>query len=185
MILLQTFTDREIPIVNQERYILEQKIIPYFIENSSLYRILFVGCGSYTKHYRKWFLEKDYWTIDYNPMKAIYGSKKHVTDSLTNLNLHFKPSQLDGIICNGVFGWGLNDREDVEKAFSACFESLRVGGILVIGWDDVPDKKPFPLNSCKSINQFKPYLFQPLNTSEYFNEEDSSDTHRYSFYIKC
>jgi SAM-dependent methyltransferase len=176
--------DREIPIVNHERYILEQKIIPYFIQDPSWQRILFVGCGSYTKHYYKWFAAKEYWTIDYNPMKAIYGSKKHITDSLTNLNLHFQPNQLDAIICNGVFGWGLNEREDVEKAFSACFDSLKTGGILVIGWDDIPEKKPFPLNSCQSINQFTPYQFPPLKTPEYSHQEDLSDKHRYNFYIK-
>ncbi len=183
-VVTYTVIGREMPIINHDRYILEQKIIPYFVERKEFTKVLFVGCGSYTKHYEKWFEKKEYWTIDINPMKKIYGAKKHITGSMSDLKLHFKDNDLDLIICNGVFGWGLNDRKDVEEAFLGCYESLREGGALVVGWDDVPEKKPFPLETCESLSRFQSYFFPPLSTSEYRNLTDKSDKHVFNFYLK-
>ncbi|MGH7998602.1 MAG: methyltransferase domain-containing protein [Brasilonema sp.] len=179
-----TLLDREMPLITHDRYILEQKIIPYFAERKEYTKILFVGCGSYTKHYEKWFQKKEYWTIDINPMKKIYGAKKHITGSMSDLSLYFQEKDLDLIICNGVFGWGLNDRKDVEQAFSGCYKCLRKGGVLVVGWDDVPDKKPFPLETCESLMQFQSYFFPPLSTLQYRLLTDESQKHTYNFYIK-
>ena len=174
----------DMPIVNHDRYILEQKIIPYFVNSQEFAKVLFVGCGSYTKHYEKWFGEKEYWTIDINPMKKVYGAKNHIVGSMSDLNLHFPENSLDLIICNGVFGWGLNDKKDVEEAFAGCFHSLRKDGVLIIGWDDVPEKKPFPLDTCESLSQFLPFIFPPLSTTQYVNLEDESDKHKFNFYLK-
>ena len=183
-VVAYTIFSRDMPLVNHDRYILEEKIIPYFVNKEDFAKVLFVGCGSYTKHYEKWFKQKEYWTIDTNPMKKIYGAKKHIVDSISNLNLYIKEDYLDLIICNGVFGWGLNDREEVEKAFGQCFQSLRPGGVLIVGWDDIPERKPFPLETCESINQFQPYFFPPLSTFQYANLTDKSQIHRYNFYVK-
>ncbi|MDF5723659.1 MAG: methyltransferase domain-containing protein [Rhizonema sp. PD37] len=183
-VVTHTIMGLEMPIVNQDRYILEQKIIPYFLDKQEFIRVLFVGCGSYTKHYEKWFRQKEYWTIDINPMKKIYGAKKHIVGSLGDLNLSFQENYLDLIICNGVFGWGLNDRKEVEKAFTGCYKSLRKGGVLIIGWDDTPERKPFPLESCESLSQLQPYFFPPLSTSQYINLEDEAEKHKYNFYVK-
>lgn len=183
-VVTYTVLRREMPLINHDRYILEQKIIPYFVERKEFTKVLFVGCGSYTKHYEKWFEKKEYWTIDINPMKKIYGAKNHITGCMSDLKLHFKDNDLDLIICNGVFGWGLNDRKDVEEAFSGCYQSLREGGVLVVGWDDVPEKKPFPLETCESLSQFQSYFFPPLSTSEYRNSTDKSDKHVFNFYLK-
>jgi len=78
----------------------------------------------------------------------------------------------------------LNDRKDVEEAFSGCYESLREGGVLVVGWDDVPEKKPFPLETCESLSRFQSYFFPPLSTSEYRNLTYKSDKHVFNFYLK-
>lgn len=183
-VVTYTMMGWEMPLPYHDRYILEQKIIPFFIEKKEFAKVLFVGCGSYTKHYEKWFEKKEYWTIDINPMKKIYGAKKHITGSMSDLNLYFKDSSLDLILCNGVFGWGLNERKDVEDAFLGCYQSLRQGGVLVVGWDDVPEKKPFPLESCESLNRFQFYFFPPLSTSQYRNVADESEKHVFSFFLK-
>jgi SAM-dependent methyltransferase len=183
-VVTYTVLGKDMPLETPDRYILEQKIIPYFIERAEFNKVLFVGCGSYTKHYEKWFDKKDYWTIDINPMKKIYGAKQHIVGSMSELSDSFQENDLDVIFCNGVFGWGLNDREEVEKAFAGCYQSLRKGGVLVIGWDDVPEKKPFPLETCESLNQFQPYYFPPLSTALYVNLNDESDKHKYNFYVK-
>ena len=181
---------QEIPLVTNDRRILEQKIIPYFLEKEEFTKVLFVGCGSYTKHYEKWFKHKqEYWTIDINPFKKIFGAKKHIVDSSSNLNLYFKENYLDLIICNGVFGHGLDEREDVDKAYGACYQCLRNGGVLIIGWND--DAEPFPLATSESIKKFKPFIFTPLSNSssqisiaQYMNLTDGSESHVYNFYIK-
>ncbi|MDF5717348.1 MAG: hypothetical protein PUP93_26680, partial [Rhizonema sp. NSF051] len=95
----------------------------------------------------------------------------------------------DLIICNGVFGHGLDEREDVDKAYGACYQCLRNGGVLIIGWND--DAEPFPLGTSESIKKFKPFIFTPLSNSssqisiaQYMNVTDGSESHVYNFYIK-
>jgi SAM-dependent methyltransferase len=183
-VVTHTIMGWDIPILNHDRYILEQKIIPYFVTNQECKKVLFVGCGSYTKHYKRWFQKKEYWTIDVNPLKKIYGSDNHIVGSLSELNTHFPENYFDLVLCNGVFGWGLNDKEEVEKAFGGCFQRMNQGGVLVIGWDDVPEKKPFPLETSESLSQFRPYFFPPLSTTQYRNSEDELDKHVYNFYVK-
>lgn len=183
-VVTYTMMGWEMPLPYHDRYILEQKIIPFFIAQKEFAKVLFVGCGSYTKHYEKWFSKKEYWTIDINPMKKFYGAKKHITGSMSDLNLYFQENDLDLILCNGVFGWGLNEKKDVEDAFLGCYQSLRQGGVLVVGWDDVPEKKPFPLETCESLNRFQSYFFPPLSTSQYRNVADKSEKHVFNFYVK-
>lgn len=183
-VLVHTMMGWDIPIENYERSLLEQKIMPYFANQINMKKVLFVGCGSYTKHYQKIFTQQEYWTIDINPLKKVYGAKHHIVDSMSNLGNYFQPEELDLIICNGVFGWGLNEREAVEAAFVASYNCLRDRGILLIGWDDVPEHKPFGLETLDSITKFKPYNFPPLNTWRYNNPNDSEDHHYYDFYQK-
>ncbi len=54
----------------------------------------------------------------------------------------------------------------------------------MIGWDDVPEKKPFPLETCESLSRFQSYFFPPLSTSEYRNLTEKSDKHVLNFYFK-
>lgn len=183
-VLISTVMGWDIPIENHERRLLEQEIMPYFASQIDVKKVLFVGCGSYTKHYQKIFARQEYWTIDINPLKRVYGAKHHIVDSMSNLGNYFQPQALDLIICNGVFGWGLNEREAVESAFSASYNCLRDRGILLIGWDDVPEHKPFALETLDSITKFQPYHFPPLNTWRYNNPHDSEDHHYYDFYQK-
>ncbi len=184
-VITNTLLGKEMPLDTVDRRVLEKDIIPYFIQQEDFQKLLFVGCGSYTKHYEKWFQHKqEYWTIDINPFKKLYGAKRHIIDSSSNLTFYFPENSLDLIICNGVFGHGLDDKEEVEKAYGSCYQCLREGGVLIIGWDDAPSSKPFPLESCESINKFKPYFFSPLGTSLFVNPKDESDKHKYNFYMK-
>ena len=165
-----------------DRKVLENIIFPELVSAQELYRILFVGSQWYTKYYNKIFRDKDYYTIDINPKNKIYGSKKHIIDSLENIFQYFKEEELDLIICNGVWGWGLNDKALTEKAFTECFKCLRKGGIFLLGWDDIPEHRPFPLDECKSLKLFQPLVFKPLSASQY--PTATPYRHTYNFYIK-
>ncbi|MCX7012352.1 MAG: class I SAM-dependent methyltransferase [Candidatus Sumerlaeota bacterium] len=161
---------------------LETIIFPYFIESSEFSHILFVGCRWYTMRYRKAFEGKDYWTLDIDPRQRRYGARKHIIDSMENLARHFKDNALDLVVCNGVFGWGLNNKADAENALQGCHQCLREGGVLLLGWNDVPQRRPFHPRECRTLALFDPWVFPPLSASEYLT--DTRNRHTYDFYVK-
>ena len=72
---------------------------------------LFVGCAPFTWHYEAIFPGRDYTTIDQDPRCRRYGATRHVVDKPKNLDRHVAPGSFDLIVCNGVFGWGLDERD--------------------------------------------------------------------------
>lgn len=166
-----------------DRRILERTILPYFAAKGDCHRILFVGCEWYTKHYENFFKGSEYWTIEIDPQLKEYGAKYHVVDALQNLDLHFEPHYFDLIIYNGVFGWGIDTRQAADIAFERCFQGLRTGGTLVFGWNDLPERCPFPPSECPSFAKFEPFSFPPLSTSTYV-VPDSFQNHTFKFLAK-
>ncbi|WP_414581110.1 methyltransferase domain-containing protein [Scytonema sp. PCC 10023] len=167
-----------------DRLVLEDVIIPYFLSRSEYHKILFVGCDWYTKPYRKLFRNKEYWTIEIEEWRKKYGAERHIVDGLQNLSLHIQSGYFDVIICNGVFGHGLNVKEDMEEALNQCFNALREGGVLVFGWNNVPQYAPFPVTTeCENFKKFKPYVFEPFPTSEYL-VPNTEYKHTFDFYKK-
>ncbi len=164
----------------EDRRLLGRVILPYFAERPEFQRILFVGCAWYTRGYESVFRSRDYWTLDADPAKRRWGSRNHVVDSLAAIGSHFEQAALDLIICNGVFGWGLDAKKEVESAFSGCHACLRDGGVLVLGWNDVPAHRPFPLGQCESLRLFSPYYFGPLESS--CHRTGTRNRHTYSFF---
>ena len=165
-----------------DRRVLEEKIFPYFIRDINYHSILFVGCDWFTKKYNRFFNQKDYWTLDCDPKRRLYGSKNHIAGNIANLATLFPGNYFDLIICNGVYGWGLNEHKIVEAAFNACHYALRDKGILVIGWNNIPQRNPHPLDCIGILKKFKHYIFPPLNTSIF--ETVSENKHTYNFYLK-
>jgi SAM-dependent methyltransferase len=167
-----------------DRIVLEDTILPYLVSCSNLQKVLFVGCDWYTQPYKKIFKNKEYWTIEINERNKKYGSKNHIVDRLQNLSNYVKSDYFDLIIYNGVFGFGTNTREDTEESFKQCFQALRKGGVLVFGWNDVPQYKPFPvLEECENLKKFEPYIFPALSTSQYLTP-NTEFRHTYNFYTK-
>jgi SAM-dependent methyltransferase len=167
---------------NEDRRILEQIIFPHFLRNRECKDLLFVGCDWYTQGYNAWFEEKNYWTIDVDPTMRKFGAKQHIVDGLQNISHHFPRGSLDLIVCNGVFGWGLDDATAVEQAVGGCREVLRHGGILVIGVDGVQERRPYALEKSTALSALEPYTFLPLQTSDYLT--DTPYRHRFLFFRK-
>jgi len=166
---------------SEDRRVLETMIFPYFIESDAYHSVLFVGCSWCTRPYNRLFeRSKNYWTIDYSPMKRHYGCRQHVTDGLQNLRRHFEPGTFDLIVCNGVYGWGLDAREDIEAAFSASAECLKEDGVLLIGWGDTEATNPCPFDTLDSLRSLEPFVFPPLGTANYLTKTSYRQT--YSFY---
>lgn len=166
------------------RAVLENVIIPYYASQGIASRVLFVGCEWYTKHYRKAFKRCEYWTIDLDPQKKTYGARRHIVDSLENLGRYCDQGYLDVIICNGVLGFGLNQKEAAERAFSQCSKCLRPGGVLILGWDDeTPPLIPFRIEELQSLRQFVPHYFEPFSGSTYSLKPDYD--YRFGFFEKA
>lgn len=170
------------PIVTPDRQVLEQVILPAYAGRTDIRAVLFVGCDWYTRHYEKMFDGKTYWTIDPDRWKRQFGSRRHHVIGMQEIGSHFAPASLDLIVCNGVFGWGLNDRADIERAFDGCFASLREGGHLVLGWNNIAERRPLALDSVISLGRFKPEIFPALGVAHHVATPETG--HTFDFYVK-
>jgi SAM-dependent methyltransferase len=170
------------PIDTHDRRVLEQIIFPGYLADPRIGRVLFVGCDNYTAQYqRRFFASHDYWTIEPNPKMRRYGSKQHVIARLEQLSDHFRPGFFDLIICNGVYGWGLDSAEQCEIAFANCHTCLAPGGHLLIGWDDIPPHRPSVLlPEVASLTGFDKFQFPALGSWRYLT--DTPYRHIYEFY---
>ena len=109
---------------------------------------------------------------------------RHIVDSIENLDRHCDPGYLDVIICNGVLGFGLNQKETAERAFSQGSKCLRPCGVLIHGWDDeTPPLIPFCIEELQSLRQFVPHHFEPLSASTYSLKPDYD--YIFSFFEKA
>jgi hypothetical protein len=165
-----------------DRRILENVILPYFSRSASYVRILFVGCAWYTRGYRRLFRHADYSTLDYDPSKKRFGSERHVIDSLANIGSHFREDALDLIVCNGVFGWGLDNRSEVDAAFRGCHQCLRRGGQFILGWNDISQHRPFSPYESEGLQLFRTWNFPPLGTSHFVTS--TPNRHTFDFFEK-
>ena len=98
-----------------DRELLEKKILPYFAARKEFRKILFVGCDWDTKLYQRSFRDRAYTTIDVDPTRRAFGAKRHIVGSMARLKDHVSAGELDLILCNGVFGWGLDGRDEASK----------------------------------------------------------------------
>lgn len=165
-----------------DREVLERTIIPWYAARPEIRRVLSVGCDWYTRHYYKAFGQQEYWTIDCDPHKARHATEKHVVCTLQHAVGHFEPGSFNLIICNGVYGWGLDAKDDCEAGFAACHALLRPGGAFVLGWNDVPEHRPVPLEEIQTLRQFHPQVFPPLQTERYCT--DTPMRHTFDFYVR-
>ena len=110
---------------------------------------MFVGCRSYTYHYRTYFLRSgiDYWTSDIDPIARIWGERrKHVTCDVKLLGEHVPRQSFDLVVLNGVFGYGVDDVASMDQAVSTIRCALKDNAHLLVGWnkDRVADPERLP-----------------------------------------
>ena len=147
-----------------DRRLIEEVILPAFAARSDLQRVLWVGCDYYSAHYRRYFRDREFWTLEPLARNRVYGARRHVVDTLEHLPRHFAPASVDLILCNGIIGWGLNRREDAEIAFGHCFGTLRPGGELMVGWNNRDPWRPYRPDDLASLACFRHLTFEPLGT---------------------
>jgi len=164
-----------------DRKILEKNIFPYLIAREDIQNILDVGCHWYTWHYQTVLKSKNYRTIEIDPARKRYGAKHHIVDSVEHIEAYFEPNTLDLVMLNGVIGWGLNHEETADRVVERIRRCLRPGGLLMIGWDDVPEYRPFDVEAMPSLGGFEPFIMPPLDSARYRCTE-SGLRHTMNFY---
>ncbi|MEQ1825020.1 MAG: hypothetical protein ABL921_03715 [Pirellula sp.] len=165
----------------EDRRILEQVLFPVLIE-SDYRRILFVGCAWYTLHYPLRFSDREFITMEISPEESRYGAPHHIIDSCENVQKHFDANSLDVAILNGVYGFGLNAWDPIERTYRGIYNALTEGGLFILGWNDLPGHAPYSIAQLENIVPFEPYRFPRLDTAIY--ESDSKNRHRFHFYRK-
>jgi hypothetical protein len=128
-----------------DRVLLESRLLAACAADGGLRVLLFVGCDWYTRDYVELFAPRRerFRTIDVDPAKARFGGSGHVVAPLQEVDRHFAPGSVDVIVCNGVYGFGIDDRTELGRAFAASHAVLRERGTLVLGWNDVAALAPF------------------------------------------
>jgi len=165
-----------------DRRILETRILSELARQNDEGKTLFVGTHWYTERYTRMFTSLSLITMDYDSRQARFGTAGHITDSIENCAEYFDCECVEAVVCNGVFGWGLNERSAVEQAFASCYEILKPGGWLIIGWNNIPSRNPFLLDEILSLQKFIRSPFPGFEASEI--RLHTYNRHVFSFYQK-
>jgi len=165
----------------EDREVLERIIFPFMLAHFNPKKILDVGRSSYQKFYNEFFLGRELITIDKNPQKKNLGSENHIIGDITNIREFIEKETVDLVILNGVIGWGLNKKEDIEKAIFSIFEIMKKNSLMIIGWNDITDLKPVKIENIEALKNFEKYYFPPLET---YNFKSYNGSHTYSFFLK-
>lgn len=146
--LLHNRSEAESIALRPDRVILTGTLLPAF---TGFRRTLWIGCQAYTPPYYA-TLESgggECWTLDLNPESAAWGREgRHVIGDLTQADTLFAPAFFDAVICNGIFGWGVNSLEERSKALAAMATILKPDGVLLMGWNNHKTDDPVPLASA-------------------------------------
>ena len=133
-----------------ERYFIERKILPQ-IKNK---KVLIVGVARYTANYPIKLKTNEVITIDLDPKVAKYGAQKHIISSITNAEKYFSAKYFDVILMLGVFGYGLNERKNGEKAMKVCYNLLKNNGKLFLQWNTIPSHNQINPKLLKNYKSF-------------------------------
>lgn len=150
-----------------DRRLLEGCILAHYAQREDVRSLLFVGTRWYTRHYHRLLPGKRFLTIDVDPAMARHGSPdQHIVDSVCRIGQHLAPGSVDVVIFNGVFGWGLDEPAELQAALEGFEQVLRAGGELVLGWNDIPRRRPFDWWRTPALQRFAPMAFAPLGEVE-------------------
>lgn len=178
------YTGRPVPLT-EDRRVLEHVILPHYAARADVAHVLLVGTCAQSAHYPALLAHagRRCTTIDIDPRAARYGSaQQHIIGDVAALHQFVAAGSVDVIICNGVYGWGLDTQDQMQRALRALQQVMRPGGELLIGWNDVPGRRPFALSGLPQQQGFEACSFAPLGTDTL--ALDTDNRHRYAFFQK-
>jgi SAM-dependent methyltransferase len=164
----------------EDRNVLERIIFPWVLANLEPFTNLDIGREEYQKFYNKFFVGRELWTMDFDPERNEWGSKDHIVGDAANVGEHFTENYFDFILMNGVYGWGLNEKEKIEKCFAGICKILKPGGLFILGYNDW-EAIPMKVEEVENLKKLSPFIFPPLNSEKF---KCVNGEHTYAFYKK-
>lgn len=168
-------------LATPDRVLLEDVIVPEFLGRDDVRRVLDVGVAWYTRTYPRLYRGIEYHTIDVDPAMQRIAGPHHRTLSMTELATVYPADTFDLIVCNGVFGWGLDTADDVARGLAACADVLRPGGWLVVGWNDMEGRRIPDLDALAARRFDRAVL--PAARADHL-VTDTHYAHRYDFFTR-
>lgn len=141
-----------------DRQLMTEVWIPAFAREGG--RILWVGCRAYTApdYAALEACGAEVWTTDIDPEAARWGMvNRHRTGDICAIDAVFRDLTFDAILCNGVFGYGVDTAADQKRAMAAMASILKPSGRLLLGWNT--DKTDDPLTPAITDGAFGPAPF--------------------------
>jgi SAM-dependent methyltransferase len=91
------------------------------------------------------------WTTDIEITHARWGAAgRHLTWDLLHIDQLLAPGSFDIVLCNGVFGFGVDTREAQLAALRAMAAILKPGGRLLLGWNTDRVADPLTIDFVRS-----------------------------------
>lgn len=119
-----------------DRKVLTSEILPAFATSCST--LLWIGVRSYTRGYYE-LLEAAgsvCWTADKDPAAARWGHpERHLTCDVMQLASGGDAPRFAGVLCNGVFGYGIDGSRRQAAATERLAHIVPRGGWLMLGWN--------------------------------------------------
>ena len=168
-------------LATPDRVLLEDVIVPEFIGRADVRRVLDVGVAWYTRTYPRLYRGIEYHTIDVDPEMQRIAGPHHRTLSMTELAKAYPADTFDLIVCNGVFGWGLDTADQVARGLTACADVLRPGGWLVVGWNDMEGRR-IPDLDALAAGRFDRAVLPAARADHLVT--DTHYAHRYDFFTR-
>lgn len=162
---------------------LEYDVFYHISKESSPERILSIGVAPYTTFYPRLFPNAAFVTIDRDAECASCGSPRgHVVGDATELGKYWPPATFDTVICNGVYGWGIDTEEQLRRLLASIHTVLAPGGGLLFGWNPVEGLDPIELESRRE-QLFRDFIPSSLSGREFVDVSSILD-HRFRFFRK-
>ncbi len=157
------------------RQFLLAEVFPWMIRHCRC--ILFVGAAPYTYHYQTIFRRAGvrFVTMDVDAGARIWGAQEHIQAPVQEVDRRFAPEEFDGVVLNGVFGFGIDSPLEMNRTLAAVARVLRPGGLLLLGWNT--DRTASPLELEESARWYTPVANLPFPPRRTF----AGETHVYDF----
>jgi hypothetical protein len=159
------------------RRFLEREILPWLAGKFD--RVLFVGTAPYTYQFERLFrrVRGQYTTIDPVGGTAVWGARQHIIAPIQEIGRHRPAGHFDCIVLNGIFGFGIDDRDEQRATLKILHDALSPGGLLLVGWNTnlMPD--------LEKLGLFEPFFVAAEGLPwSHRTRFDLPETHVYDFY---
>ena len=142
------------------RVFLEQHIFGYLNRlaagGQAPQELLFLGLDKHNWHYPR-LLRANFHSLDILPRSAVYGRPgRHWIGDALQMAAHYGADAFDVVIANGVLGSGIDGQDGLRGLLAQCRVVLKPGGVLVLGYNDLPERTPFPVVVDGGFEEFVP-----------------------------